>query len=96
MLPVLNHRALLREFAHVLKQAGQTETTSSSPYLKVINAEVTKRGMGRAATEALLIHLASVAAGALRTSDVIDSLGGGRPGHRACACERGRRGGQGG
>ena len=76
LLPVLNRRALLRELAHVLAQAEQTETTSSFLYLDVMNAEATKRRMGRAAAEALLIHAASTAAGALRTSDVIGSLGG--------------------
>ena len=76
VLPVLNRRALVREVAHVLKQAEQTETTSSFLYLDVMNAEETKRRMECAAAEALLIHAASVAAGALRTTDVIGSLGG--------------------
>ena len=80
VLPVLNRRALVRELAHVLKQASQTETTSSFLYLNVMNAEETKRHMGHAAAEALLIHAASVAAGALRTTDVIGSLGGYDPG----------------
>ncbi len=76
LLPVLNCRALLRELAHVLQQAEQTETTSSFLYLDVTSAAETKRRMGRAAAEALLVHVASTAAGALRTSDVIGSLGG--------------------
>jgi diguanylate cyclase (GGDEF)-like protein len=76
LLPILNRRALLRELAQALTQAEQTETTSSFLYLDVVNADDTKRRLGRAAAEALLVHAASTAARALRTSDVIGSLGG--------------------
>jgi diguanylate cyclase (GGDEF)-like protein len=76
LTPLLNRRAFVRELARVLSFAERYGLTGSLLYFDVNGLKQINDGLGHAAGDAVLSHIARILSGLVRDTDVVGRLGG--------------------